>query len=271
METSNPLHVNLLGPLEMRMNGRCITPTARKPRQVLAMLAVHNGQLVTVDAIVDELWGMSAPRAAVQTIQTYILRLRQQIREVAPETDASTLVVTRPCGYSLDIPDENVDAHRFDDLATRGERAVENDDYETAARVLTDALDLWRGPALVDVPYGTQLGIEVARLVQSRLSALESRIEADLTGGHHHQLLAELAELTTRYPMHERLCTQYMTALSRSGMKWRALEIFWALRENLVEELGVEPSLEVQRLQRQILRGGDTNAELAVRTLTKSG
>lgn len=257
METPNSLHVRLLGPLELWMNGHCIAPTARKPRQVLALLAVHSGKLVTVDDIVDEVWGTATPRTAAQIVQTYILRLRQYIRELAPEVDAATVVVTRPRGYSLDIPEGNVDVRRFHDLAARGEHAIERGDHEAAARVLTEALALWRGPALVDVVRGSQLGIEVARLDQSRLSALESRIEADLSDGHHHQLLAELAELTTRYPMHERLCTQYMTALSRCGMKWRALEVFWEIRENLVRELGVEPSAEVQALQREILRGGD--------------
>lgn len=265
----NLLRVNVLGPLEMRMDGRYITPTARKPRQLLALMAMHSGQLVTVAEIVDELWGTHAPRAAVQTLQTYILRLRQQIRDVAPETDVSTIVVTRPCGYSLDVPRENVDVHRFTELAARGESALDRGDHESAAQVLDAALSIWRGPALVDVPYGEQLEIEVAKLVQVRMSALESRFEADLSVGRHHQLLGELAELTARYPMHERLCAQYMTALSRSGMKWRALEMFWRLRRNLVEELGVEPSLEIQRLQRAILRSGDT--EVQERPLTKSG
>jgi DNA-binding SARP family transcriptional activator len=112
---------------------------------------------------------------------------------------------------------------------------------------------MWRGPALVDVPTGPQLGVAVARLEQSRLGVLETRIDADLRLGRHRQLLDELAELTTRYPMHEKFCIQYMTALHVCGCKWRALEVFLALRKRLVAELGLEPSLEVKRVQRAIL------------------
>jgi DNA-binding SARP family transcriptional activator len=104
------------------------------------------------------------------------------------------------------------------------------------------------------VKTGPPLDIEVTRLQQSRLSTLESRIEADLQLRRRRQLLGELAELTARYPMHEKLCAQYMTALYLSGMKWRALEVFWALRKTLVRELGIEPSIQVQRLQREILK-----------------
>jgi SARP family transcriptional regulator, regulator of embCAB operon len=250
------MEVKVLGPLEARENGRSILLTASKPRQILALLAMSAGELVTVSELVEELWGLNAPRSAIQSVQTYILRLRQGIEAALPTGGvavAKDVLVTRPCGYALDIAPQAVDVHGYQELAAAGERAMEANDYQAASRLFGSALSRWRGPALVDVRVGPRLGIEVARLEQSRLGVLESRIDADLGLGRHRQLLSELAELTTRYPMHEKLCAQYMTALYVSGCKWRALEVFRTLRQNLVEELGVEPSVHVQRLQRAIL------------------
>jgi DNA-binding SARP family transcriptional activator len=254
LERAIAIDIRLLGPLVARLNGSSFLPTATKPRQVLALLAIHAGELVTTSSMVEELWGKDVPRSSVQTVQTYILKLRRHLAENLPSAgDPYDILATRPGGYTLDVPAELVDVNRYQDLAAAGERALADGDYETSSRLLGTALDTWCGPALMDLPTGFLLGIEVTRLQQSRLSVLESRIEADLRLGRHHQLLEELAELTARYPMHEKLCVQYMTALSACGMKWRALEMFGVLRMTLVHELGIEPSFQVQRLQRVIL------------------
>ena len=254
-ERAIAIDIRLLGPLAARLNGRSFLPTAAKPRQVLALLAIHAGTLVTTGAIVEELWGREAPRTAIQTLQSYIMKLRRGLAENASSVDdPHDILARRPGGYTLNIPAKLVDVNRYQDMAAAGERALAGgDDDKTSSRLLGTALDVWRGPALVDLPTGFLLGVEVTRLEQSRLSVLESRIEADLRLGRHHLLLEELAELTARYPMHEKLCTQYMTALSACGMKWRALEMFGVLRMTLVRELGIEPSFQVQRLQRVIL------------------
>jgi DNA-binding SARP family transcriptional activator len=198
---------------------------------------------------------MDPPRSAIQLVQTYILRLRQLIEGTLPPGTgaAKDILITRPGGYTLDIAPEDVDVHEYQELAAAGDRAVEAGDRRAASALFGRALAVWRGPALVDVRIGPRMGIEVARLEQSRLGVLESRIDADLRLGRHHQLLGELAELTARYPMHEKLCAQYMTALYVSGCKWRALELFRTLRQKLVDELGVEPSVQVQHLQQAIL------------------
>lgn len=248
------MDIRLLGPLAGSLNGRSFLPTATKPRQLLALLAMRARELVTISAMSEELWGRKEPRSSIQTIQTYILKLRRHIAEVLPSAgDPHDILATRPGGYTLDIPPELVDVNRYQDMAAAGERALADGDHETASCLLGAALDTWHGPVLMDVPTGFLLGIEVTRLEQSRLSVLESRIEADLRLGRHHQLLEELAELTARYPMHETLCTQYMTALAACGMKYRALELYGVLRMTLVRELGIEPSFQVQRLQRVIL------------------
>lgn len=249
------MDIKMLGQLEIIQHDRPVTPTANKVRQVLAMLAVDVGELVTNEAMIEELWGTNPPRSATQTLQTYIMRLRK-LGDDDPPSRAPTvkrIVVTRPRGYALDIEPAAVDVHRYEEIAAAGRRAAAAEDYVAASRLFGTALDQWRGPALVDLRVGPRLSIEVARLTQSRLSVRESRIDADLRLGRQHLVLDELTELTARYPMHENLCAQYMTALHRSGCTWRALEAFRTLRARLVAELGVEPSALVRQLQMAIL------------------
>lgn len=251
------VEINVLGQLDAQVNGRSIVPDASKPRQVLTLLAIRAGRLVPVSDLIEELWEERMPRSAVATIQTYILVLRRRIQKAMPQAsgdEVKSILCTRRKGYMLDIPADDVDATRYHALATAGEQALAAEDYELASQKLHAALDCWRGPALVDVNTGPRLSVELAWLEQSRLVAIESRIEADLHLGRHHQLLGELAELTARYPLHEMLCTQYMTALAACGQKWRALEAFRTLRKSLVATLGLEPSIHVHRLHQALLK-----------------
>lgn len=255
------MQVKVLGPLDVTVNGRSITPTASKARQTLAMLALHAGQLVTVPTLIEELWGAALPRKPLQSVQTYVLILRRMIDDAqsgSKSGSAKSVLTTAHGGYMLDISADDLDTHRYERLATAGRRATESGDYEAASRLLRSALEVWRGPALVDVQIGTRLGVKVNGLEESRLGVIESRIDADLRLGRHHMLLGELAELAARFPMHENLCAQYMTALYRSGRKWRALEVFRRLRETLVDELGLEPSRQVQYVQQAILNSDPT-------------
>lgn len=252
------MEIKLLGPLHVTADGHSIEPTANKPRQLVSLLAVRPGQLVTTQEMIEELWGTKVCRTALQCLQTYVMRLRQALELARPPGGrmAKDVLVTRPCGYTLEIPAESVDVHHYQELVAAGEAAMEAADYENASSLLGSALRWWQGPALIDVRTGPRLDIEVARLEHSRLSTLETRIDADLRLGRHRQLLGELTVLTLRYPMHEKLCAQYMTALSMSGRKSHALEVFRTLRQKLVDDLGVEPSGDVQWLQRAILNSG---------------
>lgn len=262
------MKVNILGPLEVWYDEASVVPTARKPRQVLALLSVWAGQLVPVPALIEELWGpVGEPRSATQLVQTYIMRLRQRMDEAmaaAGGGDAKQTLITRPGGYTLDVSLDDVDVHQFQGYAHSGERMMETGNFEAASDLLGKALDIWRGPALIDVRAGCRLSVEIERLKQNRLAVLESRIDADMHLGRHHKLLGELAELTALYPLHERLCEQYMTALFASGCKWKALEVFRRLRQRLVEELGVEPSLSVQHVQRAILNSDIDRQDVTV-------
>lgn len=250
------MDIKVLGPLEAYENGRSIVPTAAKPRQVLALLALEAGQVVPVPTLIEELWRLEPPRSALTTLQTYILHLRRQIdAALGPDADggAKEVLATRHNGYQLNVAG-SVDVHDYQRLTGAGTRAAERGDDESASRLLRSALEVWRGPALVDVPVGLRLGIEVIGLEESRLSVLEMCIEADMRLGRHSSLLSELARLNASYPMHENLCAQYMIALYRSGRQWRALDVYRGLRDTLVDELGVEPSARLQQLQRAILR-----------------
>jgi DNA-binding SARP family transcriptional activator len=166
---------------------------------------------------------------------------------------AKEVLVTRHGGYLMQIPAESVDVHQYERMVTEGRSAFEAGDDVRAADRFWQALRLWRGPALVDVRGGPVLEIEVMRLEESRLGTVERRIDADLRLGRHSELIAELYELTARYPQHEGLHSQAMVALYRSGRQASALEIYRKLRIRLIEGLGVEPSPQVQRLHQAML------------------
>ncbi|OLF09742.1 hypothetical protein BLA60_18345 [Actinophytocola xinjiangensis] len=250
------MQINVLGPLETYVNGVAVTPTAAKHRQVLALLALHAGEIVSVRLLLEELWGNEPPETSHQTLQTYILHLRQRLADamgVSKSEVGKTLLVTRHTGYSLRINSRDLDAGEYEILARKGIQEMARADYRAASSTLRRALAMWRGPALVDVAAGNPLSVHVNRLEESRLGIVEDCVDADLWLGRHHLVLSELAELTAKYPMNERLCAQYMIAQYRSGRQWRSLEIFRRLRRTMVDELGLEPSVWIQRLQRAIL------------------
>ncbi|MFF3646903.1 BTAD domain-containing putative transcriptional regulator [Streptomyces sp. NPDC002564] len=262
------MDIEVLGALSVRENGRSITPTAPKPRQVLALLALHADRMVPVSALTEELWGSAPPRSARTTLQTYVLQLRELIAAALPGAGrdphpgaggsggAKDVLVTMPGGYLLAGGGGRSDVRAFEQLADAGYRAMDAGDCAGAARRLREALALWSGTAFADVQAGPQLQMEIKRLDESRLCALDRRIEADLRLGRHRELLAELTVLVNGYRTHESLHAQYMLALHRSGRRGEALDAYQRLRTTLVQELGLEPSARLRRLQRSILTAG---------------
>ncbi|TLQ43753.1 AfsR/SARP family transcriptional regulator [Streptomyces marianii] len=251
------MQINMLGPLVAHHNGTSVTPIARKPRQVLSLLALQAGTVVPVPALMEELWGTQPPASALTTLQTYILQVRRGITvALGASHNGPAKDVLRTCygGYLLDVDPTHTDVHAFERLAEEGKRACERGELDLASARFRQALGLWRGDALVDVHTGMRIGMEVARLEEGRLGALEARVETDLRLGRHASLLPELSALTARHPMHENLWAQFMIALHRSGRTSQALESFIKLRKTLVNELGVEPSARLQHLQHAILR-----------------
>jgi SARP family transcriptional regulator, regulator of embCAB operon len=252
------IEINVLGPLEVDVGGVSIVPTASKPSQLLAVLALNAGNVVTVNSLTDELWASEPPRSVVPTLHTYILKLRRNLAMALPDNGdvtAKDILATRRAGYVLNVEPTAVDAIRYERLSAAGRQAVNEGDHERASRILAEALSLWRGPALADVPMGPQLAIEALRLDENRLGDLHLRIEADLKLGRHHQLLGELATLCMRHPMLENFCVQHMIALYRSGRQSQAMAAYRRLRSEMVEQLGVEPSPRVRQLHHHILTG----------------
>ncbi|MDR6979113.1 DNA-binding SARP family transcriptional activator [Streptomyces sp. 3330] len=260
------MDIKVLGALEAEIDGKSVVPTAGKPRQILALLALRPGKVVPVPTLMEEIWDTDLPDSSLTTLQTYILQLRRMLAHALPGADgpatagagnsaptAKDVLATRYGGYLLQIPADAVDAHRFEQLSAQGHQAFDNGRDADAARILDQALGLWQEQALVDVPHGPVLRIETMRLHQSRLVTQERRIDAELRLGRHSELTAELTHLTARHPQHEGLHSQAMLALYRCGRQAAALDIYRRLRQRLIEELGVEPSPQLQRMHQAIL------------------
>ena len=248
-------------------DGVSITPTAPKQRQVLALLALHADQVVPLSVLVEEVWAGTPPRSARTTLQTYVLQLRDLIGTAllkdAPRTPPRTakdVLVTAPGGYMLVSGEGVSDVRRFERLAGAGYRAMDAGDFPGAARALREALQLWTGTAFAGVRPGIQLETEVRRLEESRLCALDQRIEADLRLGRHRELLAELTVLAGRYRTHENLHAQFMIALYRSGRRGEAMDVYRRLRATLVKDLGLEPSTRLSRLHQSLLAASGEGA-----------
>ncbi|WP_225102372.1 AfsR/SARP family transcriptional regulator [Streptomyces sp. CoH27] len=250
------MKIKVLGALNAEVNGISIVPSAAKPRQILALLALHPGRVVPVPTLMEEVWGTDLPQSSLATLQTYILQLRRMLGiAMGPDVPGSAkgVLATRYGGYLLQIPAEAVDVYRYERLVAEGRQAFESGEDAGAAALLREALALWEGQALVDVRVGPVLEIEVMRMEQSRLVAQERRIDAELRLGRHVELLAELSDLIARHPQHEGLHSQAMVALYRSGRQAAALDVYQRLRRRLVGELGVEPSPQLQRLHQAML------------------
>ncbi|MCZ1006305.1 AfsR/SARP family transcriptional regulator [Streptomyces lydicus] len=250
------MKIQILGPLAADVHGQSVIPTATKPRQILSLLALYPGRVVPMQTLMEEIWGMHPPRSAITTLQSYILQLRRRIGKALGTDepgDAKEVLATRHGGYLLKIPEACVDMHEYELLVAEGRAAFEAGDNELSSQRFRKALDLWRGPALVDLKVGPILEIEVMRLEESRLVAVERRIDADLRLGRHAELSVDLTELTARHPHHEGLHSQAMVALYRSGRQGSALSVYQRLRTRLIEDLGVEPSPQLQRLHQAML------------------
>jgi predicted ATPase/DNA-binding SARP family transcriptional activator len=237
----------VLGPLEVVAAGQPLDLGTPRQRTLLGLLLIHPGVVVSYDRLLEELWDGDPPATARHTLQGYVHRLRRTLG-----ADAWRLT-TRPPGYQLKVSTGELDAQRFQDLATAGRRALVRDDPQAAADQLAVGLGLWRGPLLADLDEVAALEPERARLEALRLTALEDRIEADLALGGHGGLVSELEALLADHPYRERLWGQLMLALYRSDRQADALQAFHRARQVLDEDLGIEPSRWLHRRQEQIL------------------
>jgi predicted ATPase/DNA-binding SARP family transcriptional activator len=241
----------VLGPLAVwTADGSPVRVPERKVRALLADLLVHEGRPVAVERLVEHLWGGREPGDPLNTLQTKVSQLRRALERA--ERGGGALVVRQPPGYLLRVEGDALDVHRFRALTAQ---ARETADPATRAALLSDALALWRGPALADVHDEPFAVAAARRLDEERLAAEEERAEARLAigGAELGTLVAELGQLVTRHPLRERLRGLHMRALYRAGRQSEALAGFAELRSALVAELGLEPGPEITALQRAIL------------------
>jgi YVTN family beta-propeller protein len=239
------MQYRILGPLAVAKDGSEVVMGSGKQRALLVLLLLHANEAVSTDRLIDQLWGESRSSSATKVLQNYVSKLRRLLGD--------DVLITRARGYELRVEPGELDLDRFDDLVADGRRALAAGDPEQATAVLAEALALWRGPPLADFAYEAFASAEIDRLDGLRLAALSERIEADLRLGRHDALIGELETLVARYPLQERLRGQLMLALYRSGRQAEALQAYQATRRVLVDELGIEPSQELQRLEHAIL------------------
>ncbi|NDU72967.1 AfsR/SARP family transcriptional regulator [Actinomadura sp. DSM 109109] len=221
-----------------------VTIRAERQRCLLAALLIEADQIVSVDALVSRLWGQSPPQGARNALQNYVLRLR---RVLGPN-----VVLTDRHGYVLHVAQGGLDARRFDSLVREGESLSSAGDHEQAAAVLGEALGLWRGEALADLPAERFQDV-VAALHEKRLAAQESWIDAVILCGRPADALPELRRLTGLHPLRERFWAQQMLAFFQRGRQAEALECYRQVSRLLADELGIDPGEELQRLHRQVL------------------
>lgn len=235
------MEYRLLGPLELWDGQHRLPIVGARQRAVLTFLLLHANKVVAADRLVDELWGDPAPRTAKASLRNQIAKLRKVL--------GHELLVTQGNGYSLRLEPGELDIQRFESIV-QDAGACEAEDR---AGKLREALSLWRGPALSDFSDEPFAQLEIARLEELRLAALESRIEADLALGHQAELVAELEALVARYPLRERLRSQLMLGLYRAGRQADALVAYQDARRMLQGEFGLEPTESLRQLERAIL------------------
>jgi predicted ATPase/DNA-binding SARP family transcriptional activator len=240
------LGFRVLGPLEAWVHGVPVPLAGHKQRTVLAVLVLHVNQVVSTDRLIDVLWGEHPPLTAEGTLRGYVSRLRSSLRR-AGGTAAEPLIVNRPPGYVLNLPEDAIDAATFERLSMDGRARLEDHPAE-AARSLRAALQLWRGPAYVEFVYDGFADHEIARLDELRLVALGHRIDADLILGSRAGVVAELQSLTRQYPIREQFHARLMRALTAEGRPGEAVRVYERAVATLADEAGVGPGPELRRL-----------------------
>ncbi|HET9871870.1 MAG TPA: BTAD domain-containing putative transcriptional regulator [Propionibacteriaceae bacterium] len=258
-----PVEFKLLGPLEVVIDGERRSVASAGEKAVLALLLLSAGRVVPRDTLADALWGAALPTNPANAVQGRISRLRRALDEIGIP---GALVAARGPGYVAEVDVGQVDVHRFSTLVRQARSETGNG--KAAARLYSEALQLWRGPALADFASQSWALPEVTRLEELRLAAIEERIqlELELESGRHTGLVDELETLAISNPLRERLHSQLMLALYRTGRQADALAAYRRLQHTLDEELGLDPSKELRDLEQAILRQ-DSKLRAPVREL----
>ncbi|MEE1821466.1 BTAD domain-containing putative transcriptional regulator [Streptomyces sp. BE20] len=247
------MRFDLLGPLRIRTDdGSPVTVREPKVRALLADLLAHHGRPLPADRLVEDLWEDRPPGNPANTLQTKVSQLRRALEQAEP--GARALVALTPAGYTLQVADEAVDTGRFAGLTALAEQAHRAGNRTGRARLLGEALALWRGPALAEFRDATFARAVAVRLDEQYLTALEASAEARLDLGQHRELADELAAAVAEHPLRERLRGAHLRALYRAGRQSEALAGFAEIKAQLAEELGLDPGPELSGLHTALLR-----------------
>ncbi|GAA4397085.1 hypothetical protein GCM10023168_01720 [Fodinibacter luteus] len=246
------MQVRVLGDLEVLVDDVPLELGGPKPRALLALLVVGEGRPVSIEHLIDQIWGDEPPERVEASLQSYVARLRRVLEPARDARAAARVLRTHPGGYSLDLPPDAVDARRFTALLGRGrDRAAP--DPGAAEGLLGKALDLWRGDAFAGLP-GSALAAEAVRLDELRAGALEDLWELRVRAGRHPEAVAELEHLVTLHPLRERLWALLARALYGAHRQGDALAALRRARDHLADELGVDPGPELRRVEELVLR-----------------
>ena len=238
------MEFRLLGPVEVDIDGKAVMIGAIRQQIVLAHLLLERDHVVSIDRLVDALWGDDPPRTAKSQVQITISAMR---RMLDPD-----IIATRPPGYVIRVSPEALDLARYEKLTARASRAAAQQRPHDAVNDLREALALWRGPALCGL-QGEVMQAAAAKLNESRISTYQECLALELQLGRHHDIIAELRKQVTESPLDERFRGQLMLALYRAGRQAEALEVFRVGREILRDELGLDPGDDLSRLGQAML------------------
>src|SRR5438067_4014653 len=243
------MEFRILGPLEVVEDGETVALGTLKERLVLGVLLLHANEFVSRERLIDDLWGEAPPPTARKAVNVYVSKLRKALGR-----DGDDPIATASGGYRLRVDPDAVDASRVQLLTASAREHVSRGELESAAERFQEARSLWRGPTLAGLQLESRGRDEVAQLDELRLAALMERIDCDIALARHEQALGELNVLVREHPLRERLRAQQMLALYRADRQAEALDAYAEARRTLVDDLGIEPSEALQRLQQAILR-----------------
>ncbi|HEY2201942.1 MAG TPA: BTAD domain-containing putative transcriptional regulator, partial [Solirubrobacteraceae bacterium] len=263
------MRFGILGPLEVvDDHGRAVALNAHKERALLAILLLHANEVVSADRLVEDLWAGRPPASAAKGVHVYVSRLRRRLAAGAPGEER---LLTEPSGYLLRVAGGELDSERFEGLLQRASGLIATGSSERAVQLLGEALALWRGAAFSGFEFEDFPQVEIGRLSELRVVALEQRIAAELELGRAELLIGELEQLVREHPYRERLRGQLMLALYRTGRQAEALQAYRDARSLLVDGLGIEPSAELRDLHESVLAQDESILGTVSRTAGTGG
>jgi DNA-binding SARP family transcriptional activator len=243
-----------LGPLLIEADGVVADVGGRRLESVLARLIADVGNVVSVDALVDAIWGPKAPGRATQSLESLVWRLRKVLEPGRVARQEATLIRRSPTGYLLATAARHVDSHRLRTAASTVPGLLEEGDARQALAVADDALSDWRGRPYDGVPEAAWMAAVRAQLDELRMTLQEQRAQALLDVDQPERAVADIVALLRDEPFRERLWTQQMLGLYRCGRQSEALATFTRARRILVDELGIEPGPELRAMRDRILQ-----------------